>query len=170
MSGSKLGKIILFISVAAVTGVLWAHQGEKHPKDQVSPVTQNESLQELQEAINLDYQKSVKPIFKAKCFDCHSSQTNYPIYYRVPIIKGFIDDDIAEAKMHLDMSQDFPFQGHGSPKEDLEAIRETVEKNEMPPFRYKILHWGTGLTKEDSRIILNWIDSSLKRYQQDESN
>lgn len=170
MSRLNLANTIQFISITALTGVLWAHQGEKHPEGQASSATQYENLHELHEAINFDYKKSVKAIFKTKCFDCHSSQTKYPSYYSLPIIKGFIDDDISEAKKHLDMSHDFPFHGHGNPKEDLEALRETVKKNAMPPVRYKILHWGAGLTEEDSRIILKWIDSSLKRLQQDESN
>ena len=29
----------------------------------------------------------------------------------------------------MDMSNDFPFAGHGSPIEDLDALKKTVEKN-----------------------------------------
>lgn len=112
--------------------------------------------------INEIYKRDVKPIFQKKCFDCHSQTTKYPWYYKLPGAKQLIDGDIKEAKEHLDFSNDFPFGGHGVPVEDLEALGEVAKENSMPPFRYRILHSGSGLSEEDRRIILEWVDRSQK--------
>jgi hypothetical protein len=61
--------------------------------------------------IDLAYQSSIKPIFEQKCYNCHSNQTNFPWYSIIPGVKQLIENDIAEAKTHLDMSTRFSFWG-----------------------------------------------------------
>ncbi|MCH8227563.1 MAG: heme-binding domain-containing protein, partial [Proteobacteria bacterium] len=99
--------------------------------------------------MNQAYLESVKPIFKIKCFDCHSNKTQYPWYYRLPFVKKTIDQDIQDARRHLNLSNDFPFGGHGTPKQDLEAIRSVLQDNSMPPLRYKIMHWNSELDSNE---------------------
>lgn len=110
-------------------------------------------------AINRRYVEHVKPIFVEKCGDCHSSRIHYPWYYPVPGVRQLIDRDHREAMKHLDFSSDFPFGGHGSPKEDLRAIQESLRKDSMPPFRYRALHWKSKLTAEEKRIVTEWAAS-----------
>lgn len=142
-------KSVLFL--LAISGIAVAHEGP--PQRKAAEVG-------VLDAINEKYVEKIKPIFQRSCFDCHSSQTRYPWYYRFPGTKELIDADIAEAKKHIDMDRDFPFEGHGTPSEDLEAIQATVRENTMPPWRYKILHWGSGLTEEEKQVILQWIEES----------
>lgn len=113
--------------------------------------------------INKAYMASIKPIFQKKCFDCHSNTTHYPWYYRLPFVKQLIDRDIQEGLEHIDMSRGFPFGGHGTPQEDLEELREVVEKDEMPPWQYRLIHWQSSLTKADKAKILEWITTSQHR-------
>lgn len=112
--------------------------------------------------INSAYIRDVKPIFQKKCFDCHSGETRYPWYAKLPIAKTMIEGDIQEAKSHLDFSNDFPFKGHGSPQEDLEEILRSVKSDEMPPLRYRILHWGSKVTPEEKATIQAWVAESQK--------
>ena len=48
--------------------------------------------------------EAVKPILKAKCMNCHSGETQYPSYYKIPYAKQIIDEDIAngQEKMLID--------------------------------------------------------------------
>ena len=71
-------------------------------------------------------------------------------------------EDVTEAKKHLDLSQDFPFKGHGSSDEDLKAIAEAVDNGSMPPFRYRILHPDSKLSEADKKKVVGWVDESLK--------
>ena len=60
------------------------------------------------------------------------------------------------------MTDDFPFSGHGSPEDDLKELSRIVKKGAMPPFRYKVMHWGASLSKDDKRAVNEWVEDSLK--------
>lgn len=146
-----------WISLALLFSLnLYAHEGKKH-----MAIKKDNSKVHIQK-INQEYLKQVKPIFQNKCFNCHSSETKFPWYYKLPLVKEIVDSDIKEAKKHLDMSNDFPFDGHGSPVEDLRELEETVQKGDMPPLNYKIMHWGSSLTKKDKDKIMGWTKNSIK--------
>lgn len=130
-----------------------AHHGHHHENE--PPAAPN-----LVESINASYVKSVKALFDNKCGDCHGSNPVYPFYYRIPGSKQLIDHDISEAHEHLDIGSDFPFKGHGSIQDNFSAIREDVEGNEMPPWRYWIFHWNKRLTGDEKKVILQWVDDS----------
>jgi len=151
--------VLLFFSVNS-----FAHEKHHHGSHANEIKANNSSAKEKQilEQINTTYQKEIKPIFQSKCMNCHSTQTEYPFYYNWPLAKKLIDEDIAESKKHLDMTNGFPFVGHGTPEEDLEAIKKEVSNGEMPPFRYRIMHWGSALANTDKKIISDWVDESLK--------
>lgn len=160
--GSVLAKhICILLAVILPLSWVFAHQNHVHKsKPVLSPSQENRRAAKLNE-INEEYKERVKSIFQKSCFDCHSQQTRYPWYYKIPGAKGLIDSDLAEAKKHIDLTNDFPFHGHGSPEEDLSAIRKAVEENTMPPFRYRILHPGANLNKTEREAILQWIKESL---------
>lgn len=109
--------------------------------------------------VNEMYQP-VKPILQKSCFDCHSQSTCYPWYYKLPLIKGMIDDDIRKARERLDMSHDFPFSGRVNSLKLLTEIREEVEHGEMPLLSYRLLHWGTLIEGERQDSLFAWIDTT----------
>lgn len=143
-----------FPLLLAMAGSASAHQNHGHKKQAGPPA-------EALARINADYLQSVKAIFQKSCFDCHSASTRYPWYAGLPIAKGMIESDVREAKEHLDLTADFPFGGHGTPREDLEAIGKEVAEGEMPPFRYRLLHWKNGLSPTDRQAIQEWVQRSL---------
>lgn len=141
-----------------------SHQASVEERVKV-PSSENQNIEasvhEIHLEINREYLATVKPILAKSCANCHSSETSFPWYYNVPGIKQLIDSDISEAKRHLDLSKDFPFAGHGSPDDDLEAIRESVSKRKMPPWSYRLMHPESELTPEAEEEILNWVKESL---------
>lgn len=174
----------LLLAIGIIIPVLvFAHGKEEHPEKQTEKKEHQEERKESHqdvdqtgqmkqvmksqiESINKNYQANVKGIFKEKCIDCHGTPEQYPWYYQVPGIKQIMDYDIREAKEHLEISNDFPFEGHGTPLSDLKTVKETVEKNSMPPFSYRIVHPNSRLSAKDKEIILRWIDQSMNRLRQ----
>ena len=155
-----LAPICMALSILAIVATVSAHGN--HDKSTESPARPaSEVEKEKLRQINLDYVSTVKPIFDKSCFDCHSSATRFPWYSDLPGAKQLIQKDVSEAKTHVDMTNDFPFESHGTPKEDLEAIRDSVRDGSMPPFRYRIMHWGSGLNDEEKARVLDWIEKSL---------
>ena len=145
--------IVLFLIVGFK---VYPHQNKQHTESR-APVTQ-----EKLEHINNLYSQSIEPIFKKKCADCHGGGTQFPWYYRLPIVKQLIDDDVKEGTKHLDISGGFPFKGHATPLEDLKEIEKVVKEKTMPPMRYWLLHWDCRLTKEERRAIVTWVHESKK--------
>ena len=169
-------KYFLTFILIIIPLVLFSHGEEKH-KNKVQPVklvqkitkhlTENKQPPKkdnlhLFRQIDLAYKSGIKPIFEQKCSNCHGNQTNFPWYSKIPGVKQLIENDIAEAKKHLDMINDFPFGGHGTPFDDLKSLATTVLDDSMPPMMYKIAHEGSSLNEDDKLKILAWIDSSKK--------
>lgn len=161
--------LVLAIALGLPGRLAFAHKNHPHYKDQkivASPTAAKEEAIHFA-PINESYQKDVKPIFMRSCFNCHSQSPELPWYHVLPIAKGLIESDMTEAKEHLDFSHGFPFQGHGAPKEDLEAIADAVRDDSMPPLRYRLMHWGSSLSQEDRAVVLAWVEKSLKAISDD---
>lgn len=165
---------IALIVAASFGNYPQAHNGEDHSQkkaQQQKALPSSPSEEEILKAINEAYLKQVKPIFQRSCTECHSTNTNLPWYYALPGAKQLMDYDMTESKTHLDMTNDFPFSGHGSPSEDLDAIQEVIEKDEMPPFRYRIMHWSSKVKSEELKAIQDWIQfgkEELKKIKEEE--
>lgn len=153
------GSFVFFVLTMLLAPVSHAHKGEKHESHHE---LKKEAPSIQMEPIVSAYKTSVNPIFQRSCFNCHSQSVQYPWYYRIPGAKQLIDKDISEAREHLDMSRGFPFGGHGSLTEDLEAIRDAIQNDSMPPFRYRLMHWGASLSSEEKAVVLNWVGRSLE--------
>ncbi|MCP3931544.1 MAG: heme-binding domain-containing protein [Bacteroidetes bacterium] len=161
-------KIIILTLIVFTFQDSWGHGGEDHSKKK-SPEIVHDSLnsdsketEEIYKKINASYLNKIKPIFRKSCFDCHSSQTTYPWYYKVPGVKQLIDSDIKEAKSHLDFSNDYPFISHDSPENDLKSIEKSVSKKTMPPKKYLWMHNNAKLSQKEVEEIKKWVKESLE--------
>ncbi len=137
------------------------HSGGKADENAEWETISEEIPQSILKGINSSYLKNIKPIFQSKCLDCHGNVESLPWYSNLPGAKQLIRDDISEAKEHMDMSNDFPFSGHGTPQNDLEALERSINENSMPPLRYKVMHWDSGLESDEKSVIKAWIKKSI---------
>ncbi|MEZ4741063.1 MAG: heme-binding domain-containing protein [Bdellovibrionota bacterium] len=157
----------IIISIIFLLPILAMAHGEHHEnlenahKDSIANGENNYHRDELLRKINKSYTNSIKQIFQEKCYNCHSNQTKYPWYYPIPGIRQLIDHDIKDALEHLDFTNDFPFAGHGTPKEDLEELIEVVDEDSMPPWQYLIMHRDHKLSSDEKNDIILWAESSL---------
>jgi hypothetical protein len=156
-------KNFLILGLIFYSQVIYAHNGEKHSKLKGKKNTDKKIVTDTEviNSINAEYIKKVKPVFQKSCFNCHSSNTIYPWYYKLPLVKQLINGDIREAKEHLDLSSDFPFGGHGKPKDDLLEIQRTISEESMPPWYYKIFHQESSLSDSENNLVAGWLKKSL---------
>lgn len=150
-------KLVFLLGVGLISQTLYSHQGESHnvEVDKSSDLSTN-----TLESISKIYEDKIAPIFESKCMDCHGEPQSIPWYYGLPIVKWIMNEDMEQAKQHLDMRSGFPFKGHGTVESDLDAILSSVENAEMPPLRYKLLHWSSFVDSKDKEQIKNWISLS----------
>jgi hypothetical protein len=146
----------------AITSFLLAQAHGTHAHDSPAAVLGALPPSAIPE-ISQSYLNDIRPIFEKKCFDCHSSFTKFPWYYPVPGIRQLIDKDIREAQEHLDLSSGYPFKSHATLREDLTAIADEIDKNDMPPLRYRRLHPQSAVTEAEKSVIHRWVEQSLSR-------
>ena len=149
---------------------VFAHGKKKHDDLETEvkkELTKDSILTKKYNIINQEYLRDVKQIFITKCFDCHGDLKKLPWYYSVPGVKQLINSDMKKAKIHLDLRGDFPFKSHSTPKNDLYAIKHSVDKNKMPPLRYRVMHKNSAITDSDKNLIYNWIEKSIKLLSED---
>ena len=99
----------------------------------------------LQEAnITADARK----VLIAKCGDCHSNETRWPVYARVAPGSWLIERDIAQARAKMNLSH---WGEMSSDTHDVLVgkILQEARSGDMPPLQYRALHWGSRLTAED---------------------
>lgn len=161
----KLRAELFFLSSIFLTfsHMAQAHKGVDHEKS--TPAVQKVVPPDVNAEINAAYKPEVRKLLLRACGDCHSNQTKFPWYSHLPFVRQWITTDIKEAKEHLDISDDFPFKGHGTPKEDLEAIQDVLNKNSMPPIGYGFMHWTDRLTDSEKEKIYEWLKSSITKLQ-----
>ena len=139
----------------------FAHKGLHHESPTSSgPIHVEKEKEAALKSVATSYNKIVQPIFANKCMDCHSAQTKYPWYYKIPGVMQAIDSDIKEAREHLDLTQGFPFKSHASPEEDLTAINDTIQDGSMPPFSYRMFHRDSALTDPERKAVFDWIEQA----------
>lgn len=155
--------VTIFCMMLSVNAI--AHEGHHHGahSTQVKVNDAKPDTQTFYKEIQVDYLKEIKPIFAQKCAACHSLESAAPWYASLPIAGWIVNSDRSEAKEHLEISKGFPFAGHGTPEEDLTAIKEEVTKGEMPTFLYRLFHPSSRLTDQEKMAILAWVDRSQKK-------
>lgn len=100
--------------------------------------------------------ESVAAILKTSCYDCHSSQTQYPWYSQIAPVSWWLADHIKEGRGELNFSEWGTFSDKRKAKK-LHEIIEEVEEGEMPLNSYLITHSSAKLTVNQSEELITWV-------------
>lgn len=101
----------------------------------------------------------VKKVLEAKCYDCHSANTNYPWYASITPISFWLAEHIEHGKEHFDISQ-WDTYSKEQKSHKLEELIEMIEKKEMPLPSYTWIHGN--LTDQQTREIISWAENIRK--------
>ena len=95
-----------------------------------------------------DLPPAAKEVLLAKCADCHSGETRWPIYSRLAPGSWLIERDIMEARGKMDLSH---WQELSPDTQEIlrGKILHEAGAGEMPPLPYRLLHWNARLTPQD---------------------
>ncbi len=165
---SLWGQIVL-AQVGLYTQVIAAPQAEQ-PLLDAGPEGRFKDVETRLMEITKDYHLLVSPLFQKACADCHSGDTQYPWYYTVPGINGWIRKDIDEAREHMEISNGYPFQSHATPLEDLKAVEKVIRDGSMPPARYRMMHPMARLNEQEKKRITDWAKRGQLLLQQNQSS
>jgi cytochrome c len=132
------------LTIAAVVGL-----GFVHPfgDPRVEPA---EGLGTLLKGVNMP--TDGRAVLVAKCADCHSSETRWPVYARIAPGSWLIERDIVEARKKMDLSR---WEKLSTDSQDVlvAKIIQEAKSGDMPPLQYRLLHWNAKLSKADVQTI-----------------
>jgi hypothetical protein len=160
--------VLALALLGLMIGVLWAQDStrvdstEANSSGQIAAPTVDQGKDSLFATINESFD-SVKPIFQHSCYDCHSQYTHFPWYHKLPLVKWLLDSDVKEGRQNVDFSKGFPFTGKGDIVQILRKIRREVDEGDMPPWDYRMIHWGTGVSGAKKDSVITWVDTTLNQ-------
>lgn len=92
------------------------------------------------------------------CFDCHSNETKWPWFTRVPPGSLLAVFDTIRGRGHLNFSEWQSAQREN----DTDEIGEQILRGEMPPGNYLMMHPEAVLTNEEKAQLIRGLQNSLK--------
>lgn len=99
----------------------------------------------------------IRTLAKQACFDCHSNETEWPVYSRVAPVSWLIQRDVTEGRAVLNFSE------WQRPQEEAAEAAEEVLEREMPPRIYQLMHAHARLSDTDRNRLARGLVSTLRR-------
>ena len=101
---------------------------------------------------------SVLSVLDRACLDCHSNETRWPWYNRLPAVSWLIQRDVDKGREHLNFSNWTGSLPYKATANEIQEICDAVSDAVMPPRRYRLLHPGAELSEEDKNNFCAWAD------------
>jgi hypothetical protein len=104
----------------------------------------------------------VLAIFERSCGDCHSESTQYPWYSYVAPVSLWIQRDVSEGRLHLNLSR-WDEYSLVRKQRSLSEVANQVRDREMPLRSYLMLHRGATLSDADVDTVFRWTQVERAR-------
>lgn len=89
------------------------------------------------------------------CYDCHSNETKWPWYASIAPVSWGIKHDVDEARSKLN------FSNFDQPQDDANEAAECVQKGEMPPWSYGLMHPQSRLSESEKRFLVQGLQATF---------
>ena len=128
-----IGLVIFFVAIQFVP-YGWSHSNPKVVQDAPWPDAQSAA------------------IARTSCYDCHSNETDWPVYSYVAPMSWLVRADVDKAR------DEFNFSDWDESGDDADKAFDVVEDGEMPLPRYTMIHRSARLTDAEAQILLAALD------------
>lgn len=98
----------------------------------------------------------ITSILESACYNCHSNKTSYSWTSNIAPFSWMVQDDLEEAKEHLNFSK-WGTYTEEQRTHKLEECYEEVEENEMPTSNSTWLHGQEEFDEEDKKKLERWF-------------
>jgi predicted Fe-S protein YdhL (DUF1289 family) len=147
-------KILWFALLAGISGALASVL-----TDPASPLRGNGSHAPILVSAHAD--QNVLTIIERSCQNCHSSNTEWPLYSRIVPFSWMIEHDVRTARAHMDLSR-WQTYDDAEKRRILSEIGSVVRGHIMPPRRYTMVHPGAKLSEREADEIYRWTRADRK--------
>ncbi len=132
-------KPALFTSLGVFVALQLVPYGWKHPNP---PVTGEPAWPSAE----------AESLFRAACADCHSNETDWPIYSYVAPMSWLVRRDVEAGREELNVSTWDEDDG------DADKAAEEIEDGSMPPKQYELMHPDARLSDEEEQILIEALE------------
>lgn len=102
---------------------------------------------------------TVTPVLERACRDCHSNQTVWPWYSRVPPMSLLVKHDVAQGRAKFNFSNWASGLATPTPNQ-LQEICDAASDGSMPPKTYRMMHSEAQLNAQDVDALCSWADNA----------
>jgi hypothetical protein len=104
----------------------------------------------------------VEKILSRSCKDCHSYETRWPWYSRLPLVSAVLAHDVKHARSYMNLSDWSATIARGKGEEGaaLNGICEELRSDAMPLTRYRNIHRHTHLTGAEVETVCQWTEKT----------
>jgi len=102
----------------------------------------------------------VKVILKAKCYDCHSNESEWPWYSYVAPVSWWVADHVHEGRREVNYSKWDTYDEDRKEDKIEETFDEMLDRF-MPLKSYLITHPDAEVTEDDVDVIDMWLAGEL---------
>jgi hypothetical protein len=111
----------------------------------------------------LDAPPEVEAILRRACYDCHSNETEWPLYSRIAPGSWLMARDIHNGRSHLNFSK-WADVDEDERKDDLENCWEQVSTGAMPKWFYVFpFHPSAKLSAADKALLKTYFIKEEKK-------
>ena len=110
------------------------------------------------------------------CFDCHSNETEWPLYTRIAPVSWPVTSDVLRGRAKLNFSEWGGAPARGEAGEDEGAggggdggslegdddMAKVIVDGSMPPLTYRLIHPAARLTDSEKRQLIQGLWVSLR--------
>jgi hypothetical protein len=96
------------------------------------------------------------------CFDCHSNQTRWPWFTKVPFGSWLAVADTIRGRRSLNLSEWGTSSSGEGERRGGDEIGRVIEDGSMPPWQYLLLHPDANLTAAEKQQLIIGLQNSLK--------
>jgi len=129
-------------------------------------VRPNQTNPPVDQARTIESHARVSPevarIFERACKDCHSHQTEWPLYSRIAPVSWYVAGHVNHGRREMNFSE---WSRYDREQADwlLGAMCMTAERGRMPLSSYTRLHHSAELSPADVKILCTWSQAERDR-------
>jgi len=112
-----------------------------------------------------DITPAVIGAFSHACVNCHSEKTRWPWYSQIAPASLLVERDVKRGRERMNVSY-WDAIDTVDKQLLLGAIATVIEKRQMPPWRYTILHPEEKLSPDEAVEIIEWTRRERRRLRQ----
>jgi heme-binding protein len=109
--------------------------------------------------------QEIEAVLRRACYDYHSNETRWPWYSYIAPVSWLIARDVELGRRGLNFSEWGAYYPVTRLRK-LQWINRAAHERTIPPWSYRVLHPGAGLTEEDLVTLELWIEPEIAARQQ----